>query len=116
MKLDSTGKENLTDSEAPADKASRAGLWLSIASFASLGLSVWLAQFVGVIACNVGPFVWLILWTTGVGLAYAALRNGWASRTPERVKRWSWWALGVSAVNMVLALAFVGAINNLAGR
>lgn len=106
----------LSGSETPADRASRASLWLSISSFASLGLSVWLAQLVGVISCNIGPFVWLILWTTGVGLAYAALRNAWSSQTPDKVNKWAWSALALSVLNLALSLAFVGAINNLAGR
>ena len=110
--------EELSDvavDEVPADKAARGGLWLAIASFASLGLSVWLAQFVGVIACNVGTFVWLGLWTGGVGLAYAAIKNGWSSRTPEKVKRLAWSALAISAINLVMAVAYLGAVNNFAG-
>jgi hypothetical protein len=114
--LDHEDAINPTPVDAPADKASRAGLWLSIASFVSLGLSVWLAQFLGSIACNVGPFVWLILWTGGVGLAYSALRNSWGSRTPRTVERWAWGALGLSAVNLALALAFVAAVNNLTAQ
>ena len=45
----------------PADHAARTAMWFALASFATLGLSAWLAQWFGAPACNVGTFAWLVL-------------------------------------------------------
>ncbi len=94
----------------PADKSALRSLRLAFVSIAVAGVAVWLSNFFGLTACTFGLFLWWFCWLGAVWLAVSALRGAYASQTPEVVRRRAKLSLVVSAVNMVLALAFIWGI------
>src|SRR5215210_6567871 len=94
----------------PADKAALRSFRLAFVSLAVGGLTLWLANFFGAMACNIGLIVWLLCWIASVGFAISALRGAYASQTPEIVRRRATASLAVCGVNMALTLAFLWGI------
>ena len=94
----------------PADKAALRSFRLAFLALAVGGLTLWLANFFGAMACNIGFVVWLLCLIPSVAMAISALRSAVFSDTPRIVRRQALVSLVMSGVNLVLGLAFIWAI------
>jgi hypothetical protein len=94
----------------PADKAALRSFRLAFLALAVGGLTLWLANFFGAMACNIGLVVWLLCLIPAVVMAVTALRGAVFSDTPRLVRRQALVSLVVIGVNLVLGLAFIWAV------
>lgn len=105
-----TPVEPIISEPTPADKAALRSLRLSFLAYFVAGLTLWLANFFGAMACSIGLVLWGVAWVAAVLLAVVALRGAVFSDTPQLVRRRSLVSLVVTGVNVTLGIVFIVAV------
>jgi uncharacterized membrane protein len=108
--IDNTPAEDAKPDRMPADNASIWSLRLALLPVLMLLLSLFLANFLGVLACLVGAVLWMVALVTVVWLAISALLNAYTSDTPKLVRRRATVSLIISGVTLVLTFIFMTAL------
>jgi uncharacterized membrane protein len=108
--IDNNAADDAKPDRMPADNASIWSLRLALAPALVLLLSLFLANFLGVLACLVGAVLWIVTLATVVWLAISALLNAYTSDTPKFVRRRAAVSLIISGVNLVLTFIFITAL------
>jgi hypothetical protein len=71
-----------------AERAARLALGLAVLSVVVAALlALWLFNFVGQWALNIGVLAWLATWIISLGFGVVALRRAGAAANPSRVRR-----------------------------